>query len=249
MLGAWQFLGLELLVDRRVLIPRPETELVAQIALDEAARLGLRRGSADHWDVVGTDVVVDLGTGSGALALALATELPDAEVWAVDTSEDALRVARANVAGIGGAAATRVRVAQGSWYDALPAELRGTLRLVVSNPPYIAEHEVDAAPSRDRVGAVRRAGERADRARSHRGGGHRRDRVARSRAAARWCASSERTKATTRSRLHAPPASPTCRSSATSPVATACSSYEPESRIPTRGSVSAWPMTSTSTRC
>lgn len=145
-LGSWQFLGLELLVDPRVLIPRPETELVAHTAFDEAARLGVRRGGTDHWDVVGTDVVVDLGTGSGALALALATELPETEVWAVDVSDDALRVARANVAGVGGSAATRVRVAAGSWYDALPDELRGTVRMVVSNPPYIAEHEVESLP-------------------------------------------------------------------------------------------------------
>jgi release factor glutamine methyltransferase len=146
-LGVWQFLGVELLVDPRVLIPRPETELVAQCALEEAERLGLRRGGGDVWSgTVTADVVVDLGTGSGALALALATELPDAEVWAIDTSEDALRVARANVAGVGGSAATRIRVAQGSWFDALPAELRGEVHVVVSNPPYIAEHEVAELP-------------------------------------------------------------------------------------------------------
>ena len=65
-------------------------------------------------------VVADLGTGSGAIALALACELPDAEVWATDVSADALAVARANLAGIG-SAATRVRIGHGSWFDALPA--------------------------------------------------------------------------------------------------------------------------------
>ena len=144
-LGRWQFLELELMVDRRVLVPRPETEVVAQLALEEAARLGLRRGKGDPWVSNTEYAVADLGTGSGAIALTLAVELPDAEVWATDVSDDALAVARANLAGIG-VAATRVRVAGGSWFAALPVELRGQLRLVVSNPPYIAEHEVAALP-------------------------------------------------------------------------------------------------------
>jgi release factor glutamine methyltransferase len=145
-LGRWDFLGLDLLVDRRVLVPRPETEVVAQTAIDEAVRLGARRGKHDAWLAADTSyAVVDLGTGCGALALALARELPDAEVWATDVSDDALAVARANVAGIG-SAATRVRLHAGSWYDALPADRRGTFRVIVSNPPYIAEHEVPDLP-------------------------------------------------------------------------------------------------------
>ena len=87
--------------------------------------------------------VADLGTGSGAIALALEAELPDVVVWATDASADALDVARANIAG---RAASRVRLAQGSWFEALPAELRGSLELVVSNPPYVAEHEVGDLP-------------------------------------------------------------------------------------------------------
>jgi release factor glutamine methyltransferase len=146
-LGRWDFLGLDLLVDRRVLVPRPETEVVAQTAIEEAVRLGSRHGKHDGWLAADTSyVVADLGTGSGAIALALARVLPDAEVWATDASDDALAVARANVAGIG-SAATRVRVRAGSWYDALPNELRGRLRLIVSNPPYVAEHEVADLPS------------------------------------------------------------------------------------------------------
>ena len=146
-LGHWQFLGLDLLVDRRVLVPRPETEVVAQVALDEASRLGLRRGRGDLWSGASRDaVVLDLGTGSGALALALASDLPDVEVWAVDVSEDALAVARANIAGLGGTAAPRVRVAGGSWFDALPDALRGAVQVIVSNPPYVAEHEVASLP-------------------------------------------------------------------------------------------------------
>jgi release factor glutamine methyltransferase len=145
-LGRWDFLGLDLLVDRRVLVPRPETELVAQRAVDEAVRLGARRGKHDAWLAADTSyAVADLGTGSGAIALVLARELPDAEVWATDASDDALAVARANVAGIG-SAATRVRLSAGSWYAALPSALRGSLRLIVSNPPYIAAHEVPDLP-------------------------------------------------------------------------------------------------------
>jgi len=141
-LGSWSFCGFDLLVDRRVLIPRPETEVVAQVAIDEVRRLGERVGTADPWAGAATSyAVADLGTGSGALALALAAALPDAEVWATDVSDEALAVARANVAGAGTPSA-RVRIARGSWYEALPPELRGALRLIVSNPPYIAESEV-----------------------------------------------------------------------------------------------------------
>lgn len=141
-LGTWSFRGLELLVDSRVLIPRPETEVVAEVALEEAVSLGARRDpGADLWAMgVTSFVAVDLGTGSGALALVLAHELVDAEVWATDVSEDALDVARANLAAIG-LAATRVRLSEGSWFEALPSALRGTIGLVVSNPPYVAAGE------------------------------------------------------------------------------------------------------------
>lgn len=143
-LGAWSFRGIELFVDRRVLIPRPETELTAQLAIDEAVRLGTRRGRRAPFSGTETAcVVADLGTGSGAVALALATELPDVEVWATDVSTDALAVARANFAGAGTIAA-RMRVGEGDWFAALPAELRGGLRVVVSNPPYVADSEVAA---------------------------------------------------------------------------------------------------------
>ncbi len=141
-LGAWAFCGLDLMVDRRVLIPRPETEAVAEIAIAEVERLGGRVGTAEPWAGGLTHyAVADLGTGSGALALALAASLPDAEVWATDVSEPALTVARANIAAAG-SLATRVRVGHGSWFEALPTELRGSLLVVVSNPPYIADHEV-----------------------------------------------------------------------------------------------------------
>lgn len=144
-LGEWSFRDLDLLVDRRVLIPRPETEVVVELALREAARLGERTGRADPWGGTATSfAVADLGTGSGAIAIALERALPEAEVWATDVSEDALAVARANVAGCG---ATRVRTASGVWFDALPEDRRATLRLVVSNPPYIAAHEAHDLPA------------------------------------------------------------------------------------------------------
>jgi release factor glutamine methyltransferase len=145
-LGSWSFRGLDLMVDPRVLIPRPETEQVVEVALEEAERRGVRRVRGRHVSLAGDAplAVADLGTGSGAVALALEAELPDVVVWATDASPDALDVARANVAGC---AATRVRIAEGSWFDALPVELRGRLELIVSNPPYVAEHELATLPA------------------------------------------------------------------------------------------------------
>lgn len=130
-LGSWAFRTLDLMVDRRVLIPRPETETTAQVALDELDELD-ELGGAER-----ATTVVDLGTGSGAIALSIAVERVRTQVWATDASADALAVAAANLAGIGRPGA-RVRLAQGDWFDALPAELAGTIDLVVSNPPYVA---------------------------------------------------------------------------------------------------------------
>ncbi len=127
-LGRWGFRTLDLMVDRRVLIPRPETETVVEVALAELDRLGGREVPT---------TVVDLGTGSGAIALSVAVERVRTTVWATDASDQALEVARANLSGIGRAGA-RVRMARGSWFEALPAELRGAVDLVVSNPPYVA---------------------------------------------------------------------------------------------------------------
>jgi release factor glutamine methyltransferase len=153
-LGEWSFRGLDLMVDHRVLIPRPETELVVEVALGEASRAGVRRGRPHRAQEHPTAMVADLGTGSGAIALALEAELPDALVWATDVDADALAVARANVAGAG---ATRVRVAEGSWFDALPVELRGAFVLIVANPPYVSEPELDELPAVVRDHEPRRA--------------------------------------------------------------------------------------------
>jgi release factor glutamine methyltransferase len=120
--------------------------VTAKVAIESAAALGARRARQDPWAGAHTEfTVVDLGTGSGAIALALAAELPDAEVWATDVSEDALAVARANVAGAG-SVATRIRLAHGDWFGALPDHLRGRVRIVVANPPYIAAREVASLP-------------------------------------------------------------------------------------------------------
>ena len=129
-LGRWGFRRLDLFLDQRVLIPRPETEMVVQVALAELAALGVSRPT-----------VVDLGTGSGAIALSIALEAPTARVWATDVSADALDVARANLAGAGTLAAPRVRLEQGSWFDPLPLLLRGHVHLVVANPPYVGDDE------------------------------------------------------------------------------------------------------------
>jgi release factor glutamine methyltransferase len=142
--GHWPFRRLDLLVDGRVLIPRPETEQVVEVALTEARRLA--QGGAGL-------VVVDAGTGSGAIALALASELGPkvvSEVWATDVSTGALAVAAANVERVrrSAPAATAAglpptTLVEGSWLSPLPARLRGQVDLVVSNPPYVSEGEWD----------------------------------------------------------------------------------------------------------
>jgi release factor glutamine methyltransferase len=130
-LGRWGFRKLDLYVDRRVLIPRPETEVVVEVALAELARLGVKRPN-----------VVDLGTGSGAIALSVAVEVPTARVVGTDRSAEALEVASANLTGVGTLVASRVQLAEGEWFDAVPEALKGDVHLVISNPPYVGDAEV-----------------------------------------------------------------------------------------------------------
>jgi len=132
-LGRWGFRYLDLMVDHRVLVPRPETEVVAGLAIAAV----VERSTPDRSDVM----VADMGTGSGAIGLSVATECVSSRVFLTDHSPAALEVATANLIGIG-RAATRVSVHHGSWFDALPMAVRGSLDVIVSNPPYVADHEV-----------------------------------------------------------------------------------------------------------
>jgi release factor glutamine methyltransferase len=122
-LGEWGFRRLTLKVDARVLVPRPETESVVERCLARIAGIAAPR-------------VLDVGTGSGAIALAIADEHPDAKVTATDVSEDALEVAGENVSRTG----LVVELLRGDVFDGLPD---GPWDLVVSNPPYIGSDEIE----------------------------------------------------------------------------------------------------------
>ena len=118
--GTAPFASLDLVVDERVLIPRPETEGLFEIA----TRM-----------VRTPEVIVDLCTGSGALALALKKTFPGAAVFATDISPDAVEVATVNRFRTG----LQVYIAEGDLFDPLPAAIVGTVDLIVANPPYVAE--------------------------------------------------------------------------------------------------------------
>ena len=122
LLGEREFYGRRFGVSPAVLIPRPETELVVDLVLARVAP-----GSAP--------AILDLGTGSGALAVTLALEIPAAQVTAVDFSPAALTVARANAAAL----AASVRCVESDWFAALDAA--AGFDFIVSNPPYIAEND------------------------------------------------------------------------------------------------------------
>jgi release factor glutamine methyltransferase len=124
--GETEFHGLRLKVDRRALIPRPETELLVATALAACVTPPAR--------------VLDLGTGSGAIALAIANALPAAIVTAVDVSDGALALAQENATGTGFAA--RVKFLKSDWFAALPADAR--FDLIVANPPYLTAEETAA---------------------------------------------------------------------------------------------------------
>lgn len=125
-LGHREFWTLDLKVTPAVLTPRPETELLVELALER-----LPAGA--------TCQVLDLGTGTGALALAIARERPGCTVTATDLSDEALAVARANAAANN---ISNVSFRSGSWYQAVTPPLpAGRFHLIVSNPPYIADDE------------------------------------------------------------------------------------------------------------
>jgi len=128
--GSTSFCGFEIAVNRHVLVPRPETELLAERGwtfLNQLPAVQSRPATA-----------LDFGTGSGCLAIALACKCPAAEIWAVDVSPEALAMARENAARHGGAA--RIRFLEGDGFAALPPDAR--FDLIISNPPYIPSEEI-----------------------------------------------------------------------------------------------------------
>jgi release factor glutamine methyltransferase len=137
-LGHASFRSLDLLVDRRVLVPRPETELLGGLAV---SYLGQRRRATGRGSLA-----LDLGTGSGALSLSLAVECDDLEIYAVDCSPSALAVARLNRDRLG-VGARAVTLLCGSWYEPLARSLEHRFDLIVANPPYLAEHEWAELPA------------------------------------------------------------------------------------------------------
>lgn len=126
LIGHWPFFGLDLVVDRRVLIPRPETELLVELVLAEARRYAETQIT-----------IADIGVGSGAIAIALAIHMPHATVYGVDRSTDALAVAALNVARYN--LSDRVVLLEGDLLTPVP----GPVDLIVSNPPYTILAEVD----------------------------------------------------------------------------------------------------------
>jgi len=126
--GTAAFGPLDIAVDERVLIPRPETE-----GLFELATRMVRK----------PEIIIDLCTGSGALALALKSRFPSAAVFATDISADAIDVATDNRYRTG----LQVYLAEGDLFDPLPTAILGSVDLIVANPPYVAEVDFDRLPA------------------------------------------------------------------------------------------------------
>lgn len=126
--GTAAFGPIELMVDSRVLVPRPETEGLFEIAVRMVRH---------------PEIIVDLCTGSGALALALKHEFPGAAVFGTDISEAALEVARENRYRTG----LDIYLAEGDLFDPLPASLLGEVNLIVANPPYVSEADYSSLPA------------------------------------------------------------------------------------------------------
>ena len=125
--GSKPFFGLDLQVDKRVLVPRPDTETLVEWALELAPTLAPNPAKPTS--------VLDMGTGSGAIALALKFVRPDWQVTALDASRDALTVAKNNAERLN----LNVNFMQSSWFDAFAASKTTKFDLIVSNPPYIVE--------------------------------------------------------------------------------------------------------------
>ncbi|MGB7434835.1 MAG: peptide chain release factor N(5)-glutamine methyltransferase [Candidatus Acidiferrum sp.] len=147
LIGKQEFWGLEFEVTPEVLIPRPETEHLIEVALDRLAVREIRAGR--HQRLTGENVtLVDIGTGSGCIAITLAKELLASTVYATDISQPALEVARRNATRHG--LADRINFLQSNFLEAfsspLPGNLPQSFDLILSNPPYVSLREADSLP-------------------------------------------------------------------------------------------------------
>jgi release factor glutamine methyltransferase len=131
-IGTVEFFGLEFKVDERVLIPRPETETLIEVVIRQLANKKKPK-------------IIDLGTGSGAIAISLAKNLKEAFVYATDVSEDALEVAKENA--LKNEVDNQIEFLYGDWFAPLKNKnLEGQIDGVVSNPPYVSKDEFEALP-------------------------------------------------------------------------------------------------------
>lgn len=131
-LGEREFFGLNFRVTSSTLIPRPDTELLVELALERLPSAGTTGSSTKPAGGQGRGRVLDMGTGSGAIALAIAHQRADAEIWACDASSAALAVAHENARRL---AVANVRFVESNWFSALNGQ---RFDIIVSNPPYIA---------------------------------------------------------------------------------------------------------------
>jgi release factor glutamine methyltransferase len=139
-LGKCEFMSLEFTVNESVLIPRPETEVVVEAAIEKLQAMTDRP----------EPLVLDLGTGSGCIAVSIAVEIRNARLIATDVSSEALAVAKTNAERHG--VAGRIQFLQGDFLDAVAgAGIEGLVDLVVSNPPYVSEAELPTLPPEVRL--------------------------------------------------------------------------------------------------
>lgn len=129
LLGSQAFRRIEVLVGPGVLVPRQETEIVVEHALSKIASIESPK-------------VIELGTGSGAIAASIIDEMPSARVWATEKSPEALIWAHRNLDPL-----ANITLLQGDLFEPLDASIRGTVDLVVSNPPYLSESEIEESPA------------------------------------------------------------------------------------------------------
>lgn len=149
--GQREFLGLTFAVDERVMIPRPETEVLVEFVVQtlkerERGNAGTReRDGGSRIQDPGSEIpIVDVGTGSGCIAVSLARQLPSAVVYATDVSADALAVARTNA--VGHSADGRIVFLEGDLLGPMPPSYAGRVAAVVSNPPYVPASLRDTLP-------------------------------------------------------------------------------------------------------